>query len=69
MGLNIVQQTAALRNELDQTAAGMIVLAVCFEMPGEIGNTFTQNCDLYFRRTCESATLSNVDTMVVSFDD
>src|SRR5688572_1536241 len=49
-GLEIVEQTAALADHLQKTAARMMILRVALEMLCEIGDALAQDRDLHFRR-------------------
>jgi len=49
--LDIVEQAATGRNKLEQTAAGMVILAMALEVFGEVGNAFRQDGNLNFGRT------------------
>src|SRR5665213_1466696 len=51
LGLDVIEQAAALGHHLDHAAAGMIVLGVRLEVFGEIGDALGQDRDLDFRRT------------------
>eukprot|EP00919_Chromeraceae_sp_WS-2016_P066895 GHVR01158194.1.p1 GENE.GHVR01158194.1~~GHVR01158194.1.p1 ORF type:complete len:153 (-),score=0.91 GHVR01158194.1:61-519(-) len=48
--LDVVEKAATGRNELEQTAAGMVILAVFLEVLGEVGNALGQDGHLNFRR-------------------
>src|SRR5436190_17056542 len=49
-GLEIVEQTAALADHLEQAATRMVILGVALEVLGEIGDAFAQDGDLNLRR-------------------
>src|SRR5215510_7082239 len=49
--LQIVEEAAALRHELQETTAGVVVLLVVLEMLGQVLDALRQDCDLDFRRT------------------
>ena len=49
--LEVVEKAATGRNQLEQAAAGMVILAMVLEVLGEVGNTFAEDRDLDFRRT------------------
>ena len=49
--LQVVQQATTLANHLQQTAAGMMVFLVGFQVFGECCNAGGKNRNLYFRRT------------------
>src|SRR5262249_36098021 len=51
LGLEVVEQTPALADELQQAAARMMILRVALEVLGEIGDALAQDRDLDFRRT------------------
>ena len=46
----IIEKTAALRNQLDQAAARMVVLGVGLEVFGQVGNALREHRHLHFRR-------------------
>src|SRR5437867_12613947 len=46
--LEIVQEAAAGSDHLEQTAAGMMILGVRAEVPGQILDPVAQNRDLHF---------------------
>src|ERR1700710_220231 len=46
--LDVVEELASLRNELQEATAGMVVLDVGLEVPGEIGDAFRKDRDLHF---------------------
>src|SRR5688500_13217724 len=48
--LDVVEETAARRNHLQQAAAGMVVLAVQLEVFSEVGDTLGEDRYLDFRR-------------------
>ena len=45
--LQVIEQTSAMRDHLQQAAPRMIVLLVCLEMLGEFVNALTQERDLH----------------------
>jgi hypothetical protein len=49
--LDIVEQAAAGRNQLQQAATRVIVLTVALEVLGQVGNALGQDGNLNFRRT------------------
>src|SRR4051812_7202556 len=49
LALQVVEQAAALANELEQPAARVMILAVGLEMLGQVVDSFAQNRDLDFR--------------------
>ncbi len=49
--LDVVEELAALRNELQEPAARMVVFFMGFEMLGQVRDAFGQNGYLNFRRT------------------
>src|SRR5262249_30911272 len=49
-GLEIIEQPAALADQLQQAAARMVILRVTLEMLGEVGDALAQDGDLDFRR-------------------
>src|ERR1700691_4682401 len=49
--LEIVQQTAALTHQHQQTSPGGVVLLVQLEVLSQLANTFTENRNLHFRAT------------------
>src|SRR6188472_3864017 len=51
LGLEVVEQTAALADHLEPAAARMMILRVALEMLGEVGDACGQDRDLHFRRT------------------
>src|SRR3990167_1858991 len=50
LALQIVQQAAALPDQLEKTAARVMILRVGLEVLGEIADAFAENGDLNFRR-------------------
>jgi len=48
--LEVVKKPAAASDELQQTAAGMMILRMGLEMLGEVGNAVREKCDLHFWR-------------------
>src|SRR4029077_12063623 len=48
----IVEQPAAPADEHEQTASRVMIFRVCLEMLGEVIDSFAQDSDLYFWRTC-----------------
>src|SRR5688572_25423273 len=48
--LEVVKKPAAASDELQQTAARVMVLRVGIEMLGEVGNAVREKCDLHFWR-------------------
>jgi hypothetical protein len=48
--LQVIQQTAALADQLQKTSPGSVILLVGFEMLGQFANPLTQNGNLDFRR-------------------
>src|SRR5262245_52469627 len=50
LGLHVVQEPAALADQLQQTAARMMILRVRLEMVGQVVDAIAQNGDLNFRR-------------------
>jgi hypothetical protein len=51
LGLQVVQQSSALADKLEQAPSGMMVLLMDLEMFGQIADSFAQQRDLYFRGT------------------
>src|ERR1051326_4219377 len=49
--LEIIEQLAALGNELEQAASRMVIVDVRLEMLGQAGDPFREDRHLYFRRT------------------
>src|ERR1700744_5231436 len=49
--LEIVQQTAALTHQHQQTAPGGVIFLVKLEVLSQLANTFTENRNLHFRAT------------------
>jgi hypothetical protein len=49
--LEIVQQAAAATDELQKTAAAVMILRVRLEVLGKIGNAVREECDLHFWRS------------------
>src|SRR4051812_10805021 len=49
--LQVIEQRSARRHQLQEAAAGMVVLAVGLEMAGEVADAFRQDRDLHLRRT------------------
>src|SRR6185312_2503142 len=49
--LQIVEEAATLRNHLQQTAPGMVILDVSLEVFGQVIDPFRKDCDLHFGRT------------------
>src|SRR5436309_183788 len=47
----VIEETTALTDELEQPPAGMMILDVCLEVLGEVTDACTQQRDLHFRRT------------------
>ncbi len=50
-GAQVREQSAALTDHLEQTAAAGLILLVASQMLGELGNAIGQDGDLHFRRT------------------
>ena len=46
-----IEKSATLANHLQQPSSGVMVLLVCFEVIGQVGNPLAQNSDLNFGRT------------------
>ena len=53
---HIIEKTATLADQFQQTAARVIILRMGFEMLSQIGNAFRQNGHLDFGRTCVAVT-------------
>src|SRR6185503_14270452 len=51
LALEIVEQSPALADELQQTSAGMMILRVDLEVFGQVIDALTQERDLYLRRS------------------
>src|SRR5450432_1934765 len=49
VGLQVIQQAAALADEHQETTARGMIFFVCLEMLGQLANPFTQNRDLDLR--------------------
>ena len=49
LALQVIQESAALADELQQPAAGMMVLGVRLEMVGQVVDALAEECDLNFR--------------------
>jgi len=45
--LQVIEQTSAMRDHLEQAASRMVVLLMYLEMLGEFVDTLTQERDLY----------------------
>jgi hypothetical protein len=45
----VIEQSAAFSNNLQQSAPGSMILLVAFEMLGQVSDPFAQNCNLNFR--------------------
>ena len=50
LALQVVQQAAALADQLEETAARVMIFRVRLEVLGEIADAFAENGDLNFRR-------------------
>ena len=50
LALQVVQQAAALADQLEQAAARVMIFRVRLEVLGEIADAFAENGDLNFRR-------------------
>src|SRR6266404_5867848 len=50
-GFQVVEQTAALADHLQEAAPRMVILRVAFEMLGEVDDPLGQDGDLNFRRS------------------
>src|SRR5688572_8106108 len=51
LALQVVQQAAALADQLEQAPTGMVILGVHLEVLGEVVDPVAENGDLHFRRT------------------
>src|SRR5687767_9200393 len=51
LALEVIKETAALRNECQKTTAGMVVLLVVLEVLGQVLDAFGKNSHLDFRRS------------------
>ena len=51
MRLQVIQQTAAFADQLQQATPGCVILLVGLEMLGQFANPLTQNRNLDLRRT------------------
>jgi len=51
IALNIVEQSATLAHQHQQSPTGVVILFVHFQMLGQIGNPMGKQTDLDFRRT------------------
>ena len=51
MRLQVIQKTAALADQHQQTTPRSVILLVCLEVLGQFANPLTQNRDLDLRRT------------------
>ncbi len=51
LALQIIQQLAALTDQLEQTATGMVILSVRLEMFSQRADTAGKQCNLHFRGT------------------
>lgn len=45
--LEVVEHVAATTNHLEQTASGVMVVLVCFEVLGQVVDSLGEDCDLY----------------------
>ena len=45
----VIEQAAALADNLQQAAPGRMIFLVCLEMLGQVRDSFAQNCNLNFR--------------------
>lgn len=50
--LQVVQQASALADQHQEAAARSVILLVCLEVLGELGNALTQHRDLDLRAPC-----------------
>src|SRR6266511_4007941 len=53
----VIEQAAALPDQLEQAATGVMILLVVAEMLGQLVDTGGQQRDLDFRRTCVAIVL------------
>src|SRR5690606_34162520 len=51
LALEIVKQTAALRNHGEQATSGVVILLVVLEVLGQVLDAFGKQCNLHLRRT------------------
>ena len=51
LDLEVIEKPAPAADELEKTAAAVMVLRVRLEMLGEVGNSVREKRDLHFRRT------------------
>ena len=49
--LEVVEHIAATTNHLEQTASGVMVVLVCFEVLGQVVDPLSQKGDLHLGRT------------------
>ena len=48
LAVQVVEEAAALRNELEKAAAGVVVLDVALEVPGQVDDALGEDRDLHF---------------------
>ena len=52
LALEVIEQSAALANQLEQPPPGVVILRVHLEVLGEVVDAVAEKRDLHFRRPC-----------------